>query len=384
MDFSVSPEQQELVEAAARFSAERIAPTRRQRERDARLDPDLLATMGSLGLFGIELPERYGGLGLDRLTAGLVVEALSADDLNLGYVSINISLCGQILARFGQPDVVDKWISGMIGGHVLPSIALTEPGSGSDAANLAMRAEPDGEEYVLTGEKTSISLATQAGFCIVFARTGPPDSRAKGISAFLVPLDSPGVSSTEFDDHGSRCIGRGSLFFDGVRVPKDHLLGQQNAAFTQVMQGFDFSRAMLGLMCLAVARRSLDETWGHVGERESFGRPLAAYQGVSFPLAEAETQWLGARLLCLRTLWLKDQELPHTAEAAMCKWWPPKLAYDIVHTCLLLHGHGGYATELPYEQRLRDLLGVQIGDGTAQIMKLIIARDKAGREAVGV
>jgi len=384
MEFTVTDDQQELIDAAARFSTERLAPTRRQRERAGRLDPDLLATMGKLNLFGIELPERYGGMAQDRLTAGLVVEALSADDMNLGYVSVNISLVSQILSTFGRPEVVDKVISGMVAGQVMPSIALTEPGGGSDAANLSMRAERVGDEYVLTGEKTSISHATQADFCVVFARTGPADSRAKGISAFLVPLDAAGVSRTAFDDLGSRCIGRGSLFFDGVRIPADHLLGEENRAFAQVMQGFDYSRALLGLMALGVARKSLDETWEHVGQRQSFGRPLASYQGVSFPLAEAETHWLGARLVCLRTLWLKDRGLPHNAEAAMCKWWGPKLAYDIVNTCLLTHGHGAYSTEMPYEQRLRDLLGLQIGDGTAQIMKLIIARDKAGRAAVDI
>jgi cyclohexanecarboxyl-CoA dehydrogenase len=167
-----------------------------------------------------------------------------------------------------------------------------------------------------------------------------------------------------------------------VRIPASHLLGEEGRGFVQVMQGFDYSRALIGLQCLAVARRSLEETWVSTRERRSFGKPLAAHQGVSFPLAEAETHVHACRLLCLQTLWLKDQGRPHTAEAAMCKWWGPKLAFDVVQTCLLLHGHGGYSTELPYEQRLRDVLGLQIGDGTAQIMKLVIAREKAGRDAV--
>ena len=128
-------------------------------------------------------------------------------------------------------------------------------------------------------------------------------------------------------------------------------------------------------------RRSLDETWAHIGERSAFGQKLAAYQGVTFPLAEFETYVEAARLLCYRTLWLKDRDLPHTADAAMCKWWAPKLAFEVVHKCLLLHGHAGYGTDLPYEQRLRDVLGLQIGDGTAEIMKMVIARTKGGRPA---
>ena len=149
------------------------------------------------------------------------------------------------------------------------------------------------------------------------------------------------------------------------------------------MQGFDFSRALIGLQVLAVAKVALEETWEYVAEREAFGKPLSAFQGVSHPLADYETQVAAARLLCLQTLWSKDHNLPHTAEAAMCKWWAPRLSYDVIHQCLLMFGHGGYVRGV-MEQRLRDVLGFQIGDGTAQIMKTIIARTKAGRAAVPV
>ena len=156
-------------------------------------------------------------------------------------------------------------------------------------------------------------------------------------------------------------------------------VGDEGKGFVQVMQGFDFSRALIGLQCIAVARSCLDETWRFIQDRQAFGRPLAANQGITFPLAELETELEGARLVCLKALWLKARGLPHTREAAMAKWWAPRLAFDIVQQCLLTHGHGGYSTELPFEQRLRDVLGMQIGDGTAQIMKMIIAREHAGR-----
>jgi cyclohexanecarboxyl-CoA dehydrogenase len=201
------------------------------------------------------------------------------------------------------------------------------------------------------------------------------------VSAILVPMDTPGVTTTRFDCHGQRAIGRGSIFFQNARVPANHLLGTEGQGFVQVMQGFDFSRALIGLQVLAVARVALEETWEYVAQREAFGKPLSAFQGVSHPLADYETQVEAARLLCLQTLWLKDKGLPHTAEAAMCKWWGPKLAYDTIHQCLLSFGHGGYDRGL-MEQRLRDVLGFQIGDGTAQIMKTIIARGRAGRGAV--
>lgn len=382
MDFSITDDQQGLVETARRFSRERIAPGYRQSERDGVIDRALFKEMGELGYLGVEFDEKYGGLGLDNLTAGLLVEALCADDMNIGYVTVNMSLIGQILSNFGRPEVVTPWMEAMVAGELIPSIALTEPGGGSDAANLALRARRDGDDFILDGEKTSISLATQADFSVVFARTGTRESGARGISAFLVPLNTPGITRTAFEDHGNASVGRGSLFFDGVRIPAENMLGDENMGFTQVMQGFDYSRALLGIQCLAVARLSIDETWAHITERQAFGQPLSAFQGVSFPLAEADTMVTAARMMCLQTLWLKDNNLPHTAEAAMCKWWGPKLAYDTINTCLLLHGHAGYSHELPFEQRMRDVLGLQIGDGTAQIMKLVIARQRAGRKNV--
>lgn len=291
------------------------------------------------------------------------------------------SLNGQILAQHGQPEVVRPWLEKLTAGEAIFAIGLTEPRGGSDAANLRLKIERDGDEYVINGEKTSISAADQADAAVIFGRTGTIESGAHGVTALLVPMDLPGITTTRFDCHGQRAIGRGSIFFDNVRVPVNHRLGEENKGFVQVMQGFDFSRALIGLQVLAVARVSLDETWAYAAQREAFGKPLTAFQGVSHPLADYETQVEAARLLCLQTLWLKDHDLPHTAEAGMCKWWGPKLAYDVVHQCLLTFGHAGYDRGV-MEQRLRDVMGFQIGDGTAQIMKTIIARDKAGRKAV--
>jgi cyclohexanecarboxyl-CoA dehydrogenase len=299
----------------------------------------------------------------------------------MSYVNLLASLNGQILAQHGRPEVVRPWLAKLTRGEALIAIALTEPRGGSDAANLRLKVERAGEHYVLNGEKTSISAADQADATIVFGRSGSVESSAHGVTALLVPMDAPGVTTRRFDCHGQRAIGRGSIFFENVRVPVAQHLGDENRGFVQVMQGFDFSRALIGLQVLAVARVALEETWRHVAEREAFGKPLAAFQGVSHALAEADTQVEAARLLCLQALWLKDRGAPHSAEAAMCKWWAPKLAYDTVHQCLLMFGHGGYDRG-PMEQRLRDLLGFQIGDGTAQIMKTIIARSRAGRAAV--
>ena len=370
-----------LGEQVRRFATGRIAPGFQERDRTRVLDRALMREMGTLGFIAPELPEACGGQGSGCLAAGVIHEEVARADLSMSYVNLLASLNGQILSQHGRPEVARPWLERLVRGEVLVAIALTEPRGGSDAANLRLRVERTGDAYVVNGEKTSISAADQADATVVFGRTGSADSGAHGVTALLVPMDLPGVTTTRFDCHGQRAIGRGSIFFDNVRVPLDHRLGDENRGFVQVMHGFDFSRALIGLQVLAVARVALEETWVHVARREAFGRPLAAFQGVSHALAEVDTQVEAARLLCLQALWLKDRGAAHGAEAAMCKWCAPQLAYDTVHRCLLMHGHGGYDRG-PMEQRLRDLLGFQLGDGTAQIMKTVIARARAGRAAV--
>ena len=367
---------------ARRFAADHLVSGYRSREAAGIFGKDLVRRMGSLGLIAPELPEEFGGLGAGSIYSGVIIEEVARADFNVGYVNVLASLNGQILANFANSEIKRHWLPRLIAGEILLAIALTEPRGGSDAANLGLRMERAGGHYVLNGEKTSISAADQAAGTVVFARTGTPEDGARGVSAIFVPMDLPGISTTRFTDLGQHAIGRGSIFFDNVRVPADHLLGEEGRGFVQVMQGFDFSRSLIGLQCLGTARQSLDETWAYIGERRAFGKPLGAFQGITHQLADFDTRVEAARLLSFNALWLKDNGLPHVAEAAMAKWWPPLIAYEAIHACLLIHGHAAYSTELPFEQRLRDVLGLQIGDGTAHIMKNIIARERAGRAAV--
>ncbi len=382
MDFSFTPEQNAIRETARRFAETRLAPEYAAREKQGRLEPALHREMGELGFIGSVLPEAAGGQGLDHVTMGIIVEEIAYGDHNAAYIPMLSALTGIILHHHAAPEVAEEWLPKLCRGEVSIALALTEPQAGSDAARLRLKASRKGDSFVLNGEKTSISFAEQADLCVVFARTGTEEDGAGGISAFLVPLDLPGITRTHFDDLGSRAVGRGSIFFDDVALPERMMLGTEGKGFRQVMRGFDFTRALIGLQCLAPASASLAETWSHVVERKAFGSPLAKFEGVTFPLAEAETLVSAAKLLCYKTLWLRDQGQPHTSEAAMCKWWAPKVSFDVIQECLLLNGHGGYSADLPYQQRLRDVLGLQIGDGTAQIMKMIIAREKVGRVAV--
>ena len=382
MDFAFTAEQGAVRDTAARFARERLAPRYRAREQERRIERDLIRDMGALGLIGADLPAALGGPGMDSVSSGIVMEEISRADMNVGYLQILGSLMGSVIATHASPGIAADMVARIASGEAVVALGMTEPGAGSDAGHLQMKARADGSDWRLDGEKTSISMADQADWIVVLARTDPANPGAGGISAFLVPLDAPGITRSAFDDVGSRAVGRGSIFFDSVRVPGSRMIGAPGQGFRQVLQGFDYSRALIGLQCLAAAAASLEESWEYVKVRHAFGQRLAGFQGVTEPLAEAETLLMAARLLCYRTLWLRDNGLPHTAEAAMCKWWAPKTAFEVIHRCLLTHGQNGYSAELPHQQRLRDVMGLQIGDGTEQIQKMIIAREKVGRMAL--
>ena len=376
MSFELNDDQRAFQETARRFAREKLAPGYQRREVEGRIDRALVLEMGALGLIAPELPEELGGLGTPSLTSGLIAEAIGYADVNVAYIQILGSLNGKIIAGHARPELARQWLPRLVSGEAIVAIGLTEPRGGSDAANLALSARRNGDGYILKGEKSSISMADQADAVVLFARTGTPQSGARGVSAFLVPMNTPGVTTLRYNDLGSKAIGRSSIFFDDVVIPAENRLADEGAGFVQVMQGFDFSRALIGLQVLGSAQASLDESWAYVQERKAFGAPLSKNQAVIFPLAEAETLISATRQLCYHTLALKDAGKPHTAEAAMCKWLAPKTAVDVIHQCLLTHGHYGWSLDLPHQQRLRDVMGLEIGDGTAQIMKLIIAREK--------
>lgn len=378
----MTDEQTAFVDVAERFTREHLAPHYLARAKSDQLDRDVMREMGALGLIGVDLPEAFGGMGQSSVTSGLITEQIAYGDFNMSYIQLLASLLGGMVAKHAAPELAEDWVPKVIAGEAVIGLGLTEPRGGSDAANLQLRAEKTDGGWVLNGEKTSMSMCDQIDVVIIFARTGDPDGKAKGVSSFLVDASSEGITKTSFDDIGTKPVGRGSMFFDDVFVPDNALMAEQDRAFSTVMAGFDFSRAIIGLQCLAPAQASVDETWAYTQEREAFNTPIVQFQGVSFPLAEAETQLTMMRQLCYRTLDLRDRGEPHTSEAAMCKWYVPKTSCEILHQCLILHGHYGYTTDLPHQQRYNDVLGLQIGDGTAQIQKLIIAREKAGRVAV--
>src|SRR6266702_627038 len=347
MDFAFSPEQDELIRTLRGFARKELQPRSAHWDKSGEFPWEALRQMGELGLLGLRIPADHGGQDSDYLTFGIAMEEIARGDFACTYGLQLAGLAGEILGRSGSDEVKARWLPSTARGETIVALALTEPGVGSDAANLACRAEREGDGYVITGEKSGISLGMVAQAAIVFARTD-----------------------------------RAVLAFDRVRVPDAHRLGEEGTGFYQVMQGFDYNRVGIALACLGVAQVSLEETMAYVKERKAFGRSLATFEGVSFPIAEAATQVDACRLLCYRALWLADRGQRHTKESAMTKWWAPRLAVDTIHQCLLFHGHYGYTDELPFEQRMRDVIGLEIGDGAAEVMKMVVARELMGRESL--
>jgi cyclohexanecarboxyl-CoA dehydrogenase len=378
MDFGFDDEQEAFRAALREFGAKELAPHYRADDLAARMRPELPAAMAGMGLMGLRIPERFGGQDADAVTTGLAAEEVARADFNSCYLLLNSALVAEIVLAGATEEQLGRWLPPLARGETVPALALTEPDRGSDAAHLGLRAEPDGDGWRLVGEKTSISLGMYAHVGAVFARTG--GDGAGGVSAFMVDMSDPALSRTPLDDLGSRAIGRASLYFDGVRVGREDLVGEPGEGFRAVMRGFDYSRAVIGLMCLGVASAALDDALGHAREREAFGQPIGRFQGLAFPLVEYATQVRAARHLCYEALALKDAGRDPAVPANMAKWWAPKLSVDAVHQALLTFGHAGWSTDNPVGQRLRDVIGLEIGDGTAQIAKLVVARHLLGRE----
>lgn len=377
MDFAFSDEQRHFQEAVRELARKRLAGRYSPDDRRGEIDPATRSELASMGLMGLTIPESYGGQGAGALTTGIAAEELAYADFNAAYLLLIPMLAAEVILAAGSEAQRERLLPPIAEGAILPCFCLTEPQHGSDAAHLSLRAERNGAGWSLSGEKTSISLGVAADTAIVFARTS--EDGARGISAFYVDLDDSRVQRSAFSDLGSRAIGRAAIHFDGLAVAGEDLIGGEGEGFIRCMQSFEFSRAVIGLMCLACASAGIDEAIEYARSREAFGKPIGAQQGVAFPLVEAATQIKGARLLCYEALWRRDQGLPHRIEANMAKWWAPMIAVQAAHQALLTLGHTGYSEELPAGQRIRDLIGLEIGDGTAQIAKLVVARELLGR-----
>lgn len=379
LNFSFSEEQEYFRDMLSHFSMNELLPHYTKWDREQKHPRHLWKKLGELGVNGLRIPEEYGGSGAECLTAGIAAEEIGRGDFNLTYAVMLNALASEIITTHATEQLKKTWLPKIASGEKIVGVAITEPLAGTDAAGIRSTAVHKGDRYILNGEKSGISGATFGDAFIVFAKTDP-NSGSKGISAFVVPSDLPGVECKGYDDMGNIPIGRGSIYLTEVEVPEENLIGLENNGFFQVMNGFDLSRLLIGLQCVGAAFQSIDETIEHVKTRHAFGKPLATFQGVTFPIVTHYTQLELIKWQAYRGLWLRDQGKKHSKEASTVKWLGPKYSQEAIHECMLLNGHYAYTKEMPLEQRLRDVIGLEIGDGTAQANQIVIARELIGKE----
>ena len=377
MDFGFTEEQQMIRDSVRKYAEAELLPHYKRWDRTGEwLPQDYIDKLVGTGLLKLRLPVEYGGQGASFVDCGIVCEEIGRCDHQIRYIISNAIHLGE-MAHAMAPELREEWIPRIAKGEMM-SLAFTEPGGGADAGNIRTKAVRDGDDYVITGEKTSITFCGVSKVVFVSARTGKPGPR--GLSFFLVPTDLPGVRTSNFERMGQRLDRAGSFFFDEVRVPARNMIGEENTGFIWAMTIIGYNRCFVPLACLGAAQKSLEETIAYLKTRTAFGRPVSKWQAVATEIATAATKLEAARLLCYRGLWKKDQGQRHDDESSMAKWWGVLTANEVLYTCMRLNGHYGWAKDLPHEQRLRDCLGMESADGPREIHQGIIARGLLGKE----
>jgi len=377
-EFGFTDEHELLRQAARDFAARGLAPGAKERISQNRIPDWMVKKIAELGYIGMTADEKYGGMGMDMTSVGIVIEEFGKVDIGAAHVVMVPTQCSALFETANKAQR-EKWLPLLCKGELMPSLAITEAGCGTDAAAISMNAVRDGDHYILEGEKAPVTRGMQADTIIVWAKTDP-DAGVRGVSCFFVPTGTAGLSFSEIPYDGLISLNCATVVFDSVRVPVSNRIGDEGKGFYMLMDRFDVIRVLLCLVALGQAQTSLKETIAYTKGRTAFGRPIAKYEGISFKIAEAATKLDAARLLCYRALWMRDKRLKHSKESAMCKWYAPTVAFEVIHDCILMMGHYGYSTEYPYTRRLLDVMGYKIADGTAEAQKLVIVREMIGSD----
>jgi alkylation response protein AidB-like acyl-CoA dehydrogenase len=383
VDLDLTDEQRLIQETARDFVNNEIVPRARDNDRAARFDRELARKLGEIGYLGAPVAEEYGGRGLDYVTYGLIVEEVGRGDSSARtVVSVQTSLvCGSI-ERWGSEEQKRRWLPRLCSGEALGCFALSEPDAGSDPSSMRTRADLEGGEWRINGQKMWISLANHAELALVFAQTDPA-KRHRGIACFLVPTSSPGYSAQEIHGKlGLRASDTGSIGLDDVRVPADALLGEVGDGFKIAMTALDAGRYSVASGCVGICEGCVQASVAYAREREQFGVPIASFQLVQEMIADMVVRRDAARLLVRRAGVLKDQGKPNTAETSVAKLYATESAVECANLAIQVHGGSGYVDDYPVERYLRDARVTTLYEGTSQIQKLIIARNATGVNAM--
>ncbi|MEJ7749390.1 MAG: acyl-CoA dehydrogenase family protein [Candidatus Limnocylindrales bacterium] len=384
MDLDLPVDHRLLRETIRDFMLAEVAPVVEDHERERRFPVDIVRRIGELGWLGIPIPEDEGGAGLDTLAYAVAIEEIGRVWGSLGLiVAAHTSLgCGP-LHLAGTPEQKATYLVPMASGKVLGAYGLTEPGAGSDAGGTRTVARledgPDGGMWVLDGAKRFITNAGQAGTYIVTAKTGETASGDAEISAFIVRADTPGFSVGRLEDKlGLHASATGELAFEAARIPAANLLGERGKGFRTFLTILDGGRISIGALAVGLAQAALDASIPYARTREQFGRPIGSFQGVAFLVADMATEIEAARSMVWRAAWLKDQGRDYGLAAAEAKLFASEVSARATNSAIQIHGGYGYVTDYPVERFMRDAKLTEIGEGTSQIQRLVIARKVLG------
>ncbi len=371
----LSPEQEAIRGMARSFAQGELKPQAAAWEAAGYLPDSLVLQMGELGLMGMLTPEDWGGAGIDYVSYALVVEELAAGDAATStLMTVHNSVCCLPILRFGSPAQKERFLRPMTAGTMVGCFCLTEPGTGSDAAAIRLRARRDGDHYVLDGTKQFITNGKRAGVAIVFAVTDPAAGK-RGTSAFLVPAGTPGFVCAKTEDKlGLRASDTAQLVFEDCRIPADLRLGAEGEGLKIALANLEGGRIGIAAQAIGMARAAFEAALAYARERKTFGRAILEHQAVAFRLAEMAARIEAARALTLHAAALKDAGRPALKHAAMAKLVATDMAEQVVSEALQIHGGYGYLKDYPVERIYRDVRVTRIYEGTSDIQKLIIAR----------
>ncbi|MEB3749958.1 acyl-CoA dehydrogenase [Geobacillus icigianus] len=376
MDFSLTKEQQMIKEMVRDFAEKEIAPYAAKWDEEAHFPLHVFRKMGELGLLGLPFPEEYGGAGGDTISYAIAVEEIgrACGGTGLSYAAA-VSLGASPIYYFGTEEQKQTWLVPMAKGETLGAFGLTEPNAGSDAGGTRTTAVLDGDEYVINGEKCWITNAQYARQVIVTAVTGK-DARGKNIiTALIVPTDSLGFTiRSNYDKMGVRASNTCELVFENVRVPKENVLGDPQKGFNQFLYTLDGGRISIAALAVGIAQAAFEKALQYAKERIQFGQPISKFQAIQFKLADMAMEIELARNMVYKAAWLKDQGKSFTKEASFAKLFASEMGFRVCNQAIQIHGGYGYMKEYGVERHLRDIKLMEIGEGTSEIQRLVIAR----------
>lgn len=382
--FSYLTEEHEMIQQAARdFARKEIAPIAAEFDESGEFPMETIKKMGKMGFMGIEVPEKYGGAGMDTLAYVLALAEISKADASHGTImSVNNSLFCHGFMKFGSEEQKTKYVGAIASGEKIGAYSLTEPMSGSDAATMRSRAVRDGDEYILNGRKSWVTSGPVADYVVVFMMTNA-EQGAKGVSAFVVEAGTPGFSSGKKEPKlGIRASATSELLFEDCRIPAENLLGEEGQGFKIAMTVLDAGRIGIASQALGIAEAAYQASLEYARERESFGKKIGQYQGIAFKLADMKTRIEAARGLIYNAALAKmagaDNGGRYTLEASMAKLFASETAMFVAHQAVQIHGGMGYSKELPVERYFRDAKITEIYEGTSEIQRMVISRMEIG------